>query len=227
MAKGVVQYPHFSPVGEGALLVTFGNDISAEVNQQVRSIDKLMQEMPHVGILEWIPAYASILVLYDPFRIKLREAKNWVACCLAAWSATVEVSPKQVEIIVRYGGGDGPDLPYVAEYHGISQAQVVRKHTEQVYTVGMMGFLPGFAYLMGLNPDLVTPRLEQPRSHVPAGSVGIAGMQTGVYPQDSPGGWQLIGRTDKVLFDPQHEPYFTLSPGDEVRFIPAQDGLQP
>lgn len=227
MAKSVAGYPRFSPVGEGALLVTLGDGISAQVNHQVRSIDKLMQETPLAGFIELVPAYASILVLYDPFQIQLTVLKNWVESCFTALSATSEPSPKQVVISVRYGGVDGPDLAFVAECHGLSQEEVVKIHTNQVYHVGMMGFLPGFAYLMGLNPRLATPRLDKPRTHVPAGSVGIAGMQTGVYPLDSPGGWQLIGRTDTVLFDPLHEPHFTLSPGDEVRFVSAQDGLQP
>ena len=227
MVKGVAGYPRFSPVGECALLVTFGEGISAQVNHQVRLIDKRMQETPLAGIIEWVPAYASILVLYDPFQIQLTTLKNWVKSCFSALSATSEPSPKQVDISVRYGGVDGPDLPFVAEFHGISQAEVIRKHTEQVYFVGMMGFLPGFAYLMGLDPGLSTPRLDQPRTHVPAGSVGIAGMQTGVYPLDSPGGWRLIGRTNLVLYDPLHEPHFTLSPGDEVSFVSAQERLQP
>ena len=227
MDKGVVEYPRFSPVGEGALLVTFDDGLSPEVNHQVRAIDQRMQGLPIKGVIEWIPAYASILVLYDPFRVHLDRVKNWVAGCFSERTTVDDTSPKQVYIPVRYGGEDGPDLSFVAEHHGLSQAEVVEKHVGQVYNVGMMGFLPGFAYLMGLNPGLATPRLDKPRTHVPAGSVGIAGMQTGVYPLDSPGGWRLIGRTDQVLFDPLHEPHFTLSPGDEVRFVPAKCGLQP
>lgn len=227
MAKSIAGYPKFSPVGERALLVTVGGELTAEVNLQVRAIDKLMQQSPVEGIVEWIPAYTSLLVLYDPLRVQLKTVKNWLKSCLAASKTTFDPTPKRVDIVVRYGGLDGPDLPRVAEFHGITQAKVVAKHIGQVYHVGMMGFMPGFAYLMGLDPELATPRLDKPRTHVPAGSVGIAGLQTGVYPLDSPGGWQLIGRTDQVLFDPLHAPYFTLSPGDEVRFLPAKHGLKP
>lgn len=227
MAKGVVGYPRFSPVGEGALLVTFADELSPEINHQVRVIDQLMHGSPIMGVMAWIPALVSILVLYEPLRVQLDRVKDWIESCISARTTTDDTSPKQVSIPVRYGGVDGPDLPFVAEHHGLSQVEIVKKHTEQVYRVGMMGFMPGFAYLMGLHPDLATPRLNQPRTHVPAGSVGIAGMQTGVYPLDSPGGWRLIGRTDQVLFDPLLEPHFLLSPGDEVRFVPAKGGIQP
>lgn len=227
MAESGEGYPRFSPVGEDALLVTIGEELSAEVNHQVRLIDRRMQEVPQTGIIEWLPAYASILVLYDPFQVQLPAVINWVKACLRRTATGFEPVPKLVEIHVHYGGVDGPDLADVAAYHSLSQAEVVRKHTEGVYQVGMMGFLPGFPYLLGLNPGLSTPRLDQPRTHVPAGSVGIAGRQTGVYPLDSPGGWRLIGRTDHALFDPLQEPHFTLSPGDVVRFVPAQEGLQP
>jgi KipI family sensor histidine kinase inhibitor len=112
-------------------------------------------------------------------------------------------------------------LDFVARSHHLTPAEVIRRHTAPVYRVGMMGFTPGFAYLLGLDHGLETPRLTNPRTHVPAGSVGIAGGQTGIYPLDSPGGWQLIGRTDLVLFDPSREAPFLLSPGDEVRFVAA------
>lgn len=227
MADSIDQYPRFSPVGEDALLVTIGEGFSTEVNQQVRLIDTHMQEIPQTGIAEWLPAYTSILVLYDPFQIQLPAVINWVQACLRGTSTGIEPVTKLVEILVRYGGADGPDLADVAAYHCLSQAEVVRKHIQQVYHVGMMGFLPGFPYLMGLDPGLDTPRLDKPRTHVPAGSVGIAGRQTGIYPLDSPGGWRLIGRTDHALFDPLQEPHFTLSPGDEVCFVPDQAGLQP
>ena len=227
MNKQVAGYPRFSLVGEVALLVTFADELSPKVNHQVRAVDQRMQGSPIKGVIEWIPAYVSILVLFDPLRVQLAAVMNWVESCLTTQTTVVDPSPKRVEITVHYGGVDGPDLPFVAAFHGLSQAEVVEKHAGQVYQVGMMGFLPGFAYLLGLNPGLATPRLDQPRTHVPSGSVGIAGMQTGVYPLDSPGGWRLIGRTDQVLFDPLHEPHFTLSPGDEVRFVPTNGGIQP
>jgi KipI family sensor histidine kinase inhibitor len=124
-----------------------------------------------------------------------QAVENWVRSCLDSPRTLVNQSANRVEILVHYGGQDGPDLPFVAAYHGLTPAQVIEKHAEPIYQVGMMGFMPGFAYLLGLDPALATPRLDTPRTHIPAGSVGIAGQQTGVYPLASPGGWRLIGRT--------------------------------
>lgn len=221
------RYSRFSPVGERALLVSFADDLTVEANQQVRSLDRRMGSSPLTGVVEWIPAYTSLLVLYEPMRVPLAAVQDWLESCLLKMSMEDVPPVKRVEISLRYGGADGPDLPFVAEYHRLSPADVVQIHAQRVYQVAMMGFMPGFAYLLGLDPVLATPRLETPRTHVPAGSVGIAGEQTGIYPLDSPGGWQLIGRTDQVLFDPSNEPYFTLSPGDEVCFVPAKDSSLP
>jgi KipI family sensor histidine kinase inhibitor len=216
-------FPRFRPVGEGALLVEFDDILTFAVNQQVRNLDVLLQQSPIPGVIELIPAYTSLLVLYDPQVVLLAAVQNWVNDCLRGVSSAYDQPPKQVEIRVRYGGEDGPDLPFVAEYHHLSPAEVIERHTRVAYRVGMMGFMPGFAYLLGLDPALATPRLKTPRTQIPAGSVGIAGEQTGVYPLASPGGWQLIGRMDQVLFNPQQEPFFLFSPGDAVRFIPVED----
>jgi len=223
MLKSEKVVPQYSMVGERALLVTFADTLTHETVQQVRAVDIYMQQSPLMGVIEWIPSYSSVLVLYDPLRVVLSAVKDWVENACHILESDAERLPKRVEIVVRYGGAEGPDLPFVAEYHGITPADVIEKHVERVYSVGMMGFMPGFAYLLGLDPGLATPRLNTPRTYVLAGSVGIAGSQTGVYPLDAPGGWQLIGRTDQVLFNPLYEPYFTLSPGDEVRFIPSQN----
>ena len=223
MSKDQNSFPRFLPVGEGALLVEFGEKLTPSINQQVRALDAHLQKDPIIGVVELIPAYSSLLVLYDPVVVQFLDVRNWVKMNLAALTNEVDHDPKQVDILVRYGGADGPDLPYVAEYHHLSPAEVIQKHSGPTYHVGMMGFMPGFAYLLGLDPDLATPRLKTPRTHIPLGSVGIAGVQTGVYPLASPGGWQLIGRTEQILFDPLHEPFFALSPGDKVRFFPVED----
>jgi KipI family sensor histidine kinase inhibitor len=221
--KDLNTFPRFIPVGEGALLVEFDDVLTSTANWQVRALDLHLQQSSMVGVIEWIPAYSSVLLLYDPRVVQLVDVQHWVNARLAVVSNGFDHDSKRVDVRVRYGGSDGPDLPFVAEYHHLSPAEVIQKHAEPLYYVGMMGFMPGFAYLLGLNPSLATPRLKTPRTHIPAGSVGIAGEQTGVYPLESPGGWQLIGRTEQVLFDPLHEPFFTLSPGDEVRFIPLKD----
>lgn len=223
MSKDQNSFPRFLPVGEGALLVELGDALTSSINQQVRALDVHLQKESITGVVEWIPAYSSLMVLYDPMVVHLLDVHNWVKTRLTVIPKEFDHNPKQVEILMRYGGAEGPDLPYVAAYHHLSPAEVIQKHSEPTYHVGMMGFMPGFAYLLGLDPGLATPRLKTPRTHIPVGSVGIAGAQTGVYPLASPGGWQLIGRTEQVLFDPLHEPFFTLSPGDEVRFIPVKD----
>ena len=215
--------PRFSPVGDHALLVTFDDALTLNGYQCVRNLDERLGESPLPGVTEWVPAYTSLLMLYDPLQVQRIAVENWVRSCLDSPTTLVNQSANRVEILVHYGGENGPDLPFVAEYHGLTPAQVIEKHAEPIYQVGMMGFMPGFAYLLGLDPALATPRLETPRTHIPAGSVGIAGQQTGVYPLASPGGWRLIGRTDQVLFDPQREPYFRLAPGDKVRFVPARE----
>ena len=227
MTADEAKFPHFAPVGDRAVLIAFDEVLSVAANQQVRTLDWRLQQAPLAGVVEWIPAFISLMVLYDPAQVALAAVISWVEACLATEVQAAERSPRLVEISVQYGGEDGPDLPAVAAFHGLTQAEVVERHTRGLYRVGMMGFMPGFAYLLGLDPTLATPRLATPRTHVPAGSVGIAGNQTGVYPLASPGGWQLIGRTDLILFDPLNEPHFTLSPGDEVRFIPTQDSDLP
>jgi inhibitor of KinA len=223
MAENNKSMPRFSPVGEHALLVTFEDALTLKAHHCVRTLDERLGGAPLAGVIEWIPAYTSLLVLYDPLQVQWGAVENWVRSCLDSLTTLANRSVNRVEILVRYGGEDGPDLPFVAAYHGLTPAQVIEKHAEPIYQVGMMGFMPGFAYLLGLDPALATPRLGTPRTYIPAGSVGIAGQQTGVYPLASPGGWQLIGRTDQVLFDPQREPYFRLSPGDEVRFVPVRE----
>jgi KipI family sensor histidine kinase inhibitor len=225
MTENKASLPRVSPVGENALLVTFADALTRTAHECVRTLDKSLAAAPLTGVTEWIPAYTSLLVLYDPLQVQWIAVENWVISCLDTPRTLATQSANRVEIMVHYGGEDGPDLPFVAAYHGLTPAQVIEKHAEPIYQVGMMGFMPGFAYLLGLNPDLATPRLDTPRTHIPAGSVGIAGQQTGVYPLASPGGWRLIGRTDQVLFDPQREPYFKLSPGDEVRFVPARESV--
>lgn len=205
------------------MLVLFNGLHTPDANRQVRALDARLKHSPLMGALEWIPALASLLVLYDPRLVPLTDVENWVEGCSATLTAAEDQPAQRVEIPVRYGGEDGPDLPFVADFHSLTRAEVVERHAAQIYHVGMMGFMPGFAYLLGLDPAIATPRLATPRTHVPARSVGIAGDLTGVYPLASPGGWRLIGRTDMALFNPHQKPYFALSPGDEVRFIPVKD----
>jgi KipI family sensor histidine kinase inhibitor len=206
--------PRLAPMGDAALLVEFASSISAAAYAQVQAAHAALARLPDV---ELVPAYASLLVCYPP-EVSYGTIRRRV---LAALRRATTFSPPErplITIPTRYGGADGPDLPAVAALHGISEAEVVGLHTASVYTVYMLGFAPGFAYLGSLPPQLDTPRLAIPRLRVPAGSVGLAGRQTGIYALSTPGGWQIIGRTDLPLWEATREPPTLLRPGDRVRF---------
>lgn len=207
------------PLGDSALLVQFGEEIDIAINQRVHALDALLRSASLSGVIETVPAYATLLVCYDPLLLTYVQAAVWVDSRLDQIEASVINKPRRIEVPVRYGGEDGPDLEFVASYHHMSPREVVRIHTSRPYTVYMMGFTPGFPYMGKLDEAIVTPRLATPRMHVPAGAVAIAGAQTGIYPLDSPGGWRLIGRTSLNLFDPHSDPPFLFYPGDEVAFI--------
>lgn len=218
------KFPLISPIGDSALLIELDEKITPEINARIHSLGYRVQKNPAAGIREWVPGYSSLLLIYDPLENSFAEIERWILDFLENSSGEIDQSNKEIIIPVHYGGENGPDLDFVAAFHHISTEEVVRRHTGGVYRVGMMGFTPGFPYLMGLDPSIATPRLDTPRVQVPAGSVGIAGEQTGVYPLESPGGWQIIGRTEKILFDPGIAPHFLLSPGDTVRFVPLNVG---
>jgi KipI family sensor histidine kinase inhibitor len=178
---------------------------------------------PLFGLGEAVPGYSTLLVHYDPLVLNYAEVEARVRACLISDSVSLR-QPRRVEIPVVYGGKEGPDLDFVVQHSGLSAEEVVRIHTSREYPVFLMGFTPGFPYLGGMDPAIAAPRLPTPRSRVPAGSVGIAGAQTGVYPLESPGGWRIIGRTPLRLFDPLRAEPFLLAPGDLVRFISIERG---
>ncbi|MDF1519723.1 MAG: 5-oxoprolinase subunit PxpB [Brevefilum sp.] len=217
-------FPKFNPVGESAVLLEIDEELTPAINRRVHALDSYMQANSLRGVREWVPAYSSMLVIFDPLLVEISKVQSWLKDCLENVLDNEAQKAKKVVIPVHYGGENGPDLAYVAFYNHLSPGEVVRRHTAQTYHVGMMGFTPGFAYLLGLDSSLETPRLKSPRTLVPAGSVGIAGGQTGIYPLESPGGWQLIGRTDMTLFDPDQSPFFLLAPGDEVQFHAVNTG---
>jgi inhibitor of KinA len=206
--------------GEAAVLVKLGEQIDMSLNQQVHRLDQKFIQAPLVGIVEIVPAYASLLIHYDPTVLSEPVVIAWIERCACRMDEGLLAEPRLVEIPIFYGGVNGPDLESLARAHELSVEEVIRLHSQAIYTVYMTGFTPGFPYLGGLPDLLVTPRLETPRSSVRAGSVGIAGSQTGIYPVESPGGWQIIGYTPTRLFDPFREPPALLSAGDQVRFIP-------
>ena len=211
--------PRLLPLGDSALLVRFGDEIDPGVNQSVHALDALLGADKPAGVIETVPAYATLLVHYDPLALTYAQAADWVNKQMDKVRSAVSRKPRRVEVPVRYGGEQGPDLVFVAAYHQLSVQEVLRIHTSSEYIVYMMGFTPGFPYMGKLDDLIATPRLETPRTRVAAGSVGIAGAQTGIYPIDSPGGWRIIGRTKLQLFDLQMDPAFLFSPGDTVQFV--------
>jgi len=218
-----INYPYFKPAGDRALLAVFGDEIDLAVNRRVHALDRLLQEQPFEGLLETVPTYVSILIYYDAMRVDYDGALASVQESLSRIGQQNEQPARRVEIPTVYGGENGPDLAFVAQHNHITPGDVIRIHSSRDYHVYMMGFTPGFPYLGGMDERIATPRLESPRTFVPAGSVGIAGKQTGVYPIDSPGGWQIIGRTSLDLFDPARQPPFLFAPGDVVHFVPVED----
>lgn len=209
------------PAGDRALLVVFDQQISEEINENVIRLAAFLEHEKISGIEELVPAFASLMVYYDPLRITYKELTGHIST--ANFSSVSGRTDEKVihEIPVLYGGTYGPDLEFIASYHGLTEDEVIRIHTREIYRVYMIGFVPGFPYLGGLDPRIHTPRLENPRLQTPAGSVGIAGQQTGVYPLATPGGWRIIGRTPVPLFRPeQKEKPVLIAAGDSIRFTP-------
>jgi len=211
------------PLGDSALLIQLGNEIDITVNQRVHALNALLSAKSFDGILETVPAYCTLLVHYDPLTLTFDQAACWVRGQMDRVDDATHQAARKLEVPVRYGGASGADFKAVAASKGISQADVIRLHSGRAYTVYMMGFTPGFPYMGTLDERLVMPRLAAPRTLVKAGTVAIAGSQTGIYPLDSPGGWHAIGWTPLKLFDSAGESPFFFAPGDEVKFIPIDD----
>ena len=214
--------PLFFPAGDLALVVELGDAISVEINRKVRSLTDALEKGSIPGVFDFLPTYRSVLVYYDPLIASSGEVRDGIERLLESAEVADAGARHIVHIPTLYGGDMGTDIAFVAQHNGIDEQEVISIHSATDYLVYMMGFSPGFAYLGGLDERLATPRLQSPRTEIPAGAVGIAETQTGVYPVASPGGWQLIGRTPVKLFDPGREYPVLLSAGDYVRFVPAR-----
>jgi inhibitor of KinA len=224
------QDPHIFPLGDSALTVEFGTSISIEYNDLAISFARYMDEHPFDGYVESVPAYSSISIFYDPVRVAMNTdgrstaydlVERLVRTALPSLAArSAEGAADLIDILVHFDSESSPDLPYVAERSGMTEMDVIDVFTAREYRVYMIGFLPGFSYMGEVDERIAVPRRETPRTKVPKGSVGIAGRQTGVYSLESPGGWQLIGRTDTEMFLPGSQPPSLLKPGDVVRFVP-------
>lgn len=216
------------PMGDSALLLRWADRIDAQINTRVHALAARLRDDAPAWLRDVVPAYASLAVHVDPdgfepTRNLLDVATQWVRHHAASGThSAAPSSPRIVDVPVQYGADAGPDLESVARHCGIDVDEVVARHSAPLYRVAMLGFAPGFPYLLGLDASLATPRLAQPRQRIPAGSVGIGGAQTGIYPRQGPGGWQLIGRTSLSLFDPARNPPSLLAPGDSLRFVPVR-----
>jgi len=213
--------PRILPAGDSALVAEYGDAIDARVNARVRQLQRALEAAGHAGLVELVPTYRSLMVHYDPMVASYATVAGLILEAAGHLPDDPREAIRVVEIPVLYGGNEGPDLADVAARAGLREAEVVALHAAGDYLVFMIGFMPGFPYLGGLPPAIATPRLATPRALVPAGSVGIAGAQTGIYPSESPGGWRLIGRTPVRLFDARLEPPALLQAGDHLRFVPV------
>jgi KipI family sensor histidine kinase inhibitor len=210
------------PASDRSILISFGEEISFEAQQQVQRLTVAMQGVR--GVLNLHPAFATVLVDFDPRLRTHAEVEDMVRSRLASSGDAVAAEQRTVEIPVTFGGESGPDLEDVARHANLSPERVIECFAAADYLVYFVGFATCFPYLGGLPPELATPRLAAPRKRVPEGSVAIGGSQAGVYPLASPGGWRLIGRTRLRLFDPQGAPPALLRMGDRVRFAPQKGG---
>ena len=207
--------------GDSSILIQFGNSIDPDINARIAATVQLMKEQHIEGVVDIIPAFCSLLINYDPRVISYDEMKTRMEKILSIEIAAGARRKKVYEIPVCYGGEFGPDLPTIAEHAGLSEQEVIDIHSSTDYLIYMLGFLPGFTYLGGLDERIHTPRLANPRIRIPAGSVGIGGSQTGIYPMDSPGGWQLMGMTPVKTYDPDREVPILVEAGDYIRFVPV------
>jgi KipI family sensor histidine kinase inhibitor len=197
--------------------VEFGSEIHPEINARIRALCDALAAKPIRGVRECVPTFRALLVLYDPCRLRYDALVKKLRARLAGLGDAAQGKKRVFVLPVCY---NGEDLAFVASHAHLTQEEVIRRHSGSDYLIYMLGFLPGFAYLGGLDPALHTPRLQNPRTRIPAGAVGIGGEQTGVYPLDSPGGWQLIGRTPVRPYDPARAEPILYGAGDCIRFAP-------
>lgn len=208
----------FSPLSEKALVIETGSAINPKTELAVRKLTALLESQTPDWVIEFIPAFTTVTVFYDPLRLNQEQAEQELRRLISALDEFEANAPRIIDIPVCYGGAFGPDLAFVAEHNGLTEEQVIEIHTSGTYRVHMIGFAPGFPFIGGMSEKIAAPRRKSPRLRIPERTVGIAGMQTGVYPIETPGGWQLIGRTPLRLFLPEQDIPSLLRAGDEIRF---------
>lgn len=214
----------YSTLGDSAVVIEVANAITPDAQKKVQVLSSFFDKHPPSWMIEYIPAFTTVTVFYDPMKLIGHIKLPCVAVCqeldklLSSIPEEIEFTSRIIEIPVCYGGEFGPDLGFVAEQNGLSTEDVIAIHTAGDYSVNMIGFAPGFPFVGGMSEKIATPRRVSPRVAIPERTVGIAGMQTGVYPIETPGGWQLIGRTPIRLFRPEDEPPSLLRAGDKIVF---------
>jgi inhibitor of KinA len=216
----MLNYLHF---GDSALIIKTGDDISESSNLMVRKLLVLLDSQNISGVVDFIPSYNELIVCFDPSVIKYNELAGYAESLAGKLNEIILPEPSVIGIPVLYGGSAGPDLHEVAEINNLTAEEVVSIHSSPLYLVYMLGFTPGFCYLGGMDERIATPRKTTPRLRIEAGSVGIADRQTGIYPIESPGGWQLIGKTPVRLFQAGRRPEFLINPGDYLKFYPVDE----
>lgn len=209
--------------GDSSLLIVFGDEISPSINRRISAVTRHLKDQDIEGVVDLIPSYAALLVNYDPQVIPYDDIYSRVEDIVSLDLSEESAARRVVEIPVCYGGEYGPDLQTIADHAGLTQQEVIDIHTSRDYLIYMLGFLPGFCYLGGLDERIHTPRLANPRIRIREGSVGIGGNATGIYPMDSPGGWQLMGLTPVKTYDPAREAPILLNAGEYIRFIPIDE----
>ena len=208
-----------APLGDTALVISLGEKIDIETHEKVRAVTHLLDSSPPEAMIEYIPAFTTVTVIYDPLTASVDRFEDDLRALLESASHPDPGVGHRLEVIpVCYGDDFGPDLDFVSSHAQISRDEVISLHGKPEYVVYMIGFAPGFPYLGGMSERIASPRRDSPRDAIPAGSVGIAGNQTGLYPIETPGGWQLIGRTPLTLFRPTDSHPSLLETGDHVRF---------
>lgn len=218
-----IETPRFFAAGESCLVVEFADEIDRGANKAVTRLKDWLEKVSVIRLKECLPTYRSLAIYFDPLVVSMDQVMDETKKALSLASESAHEVHTVISIPVCYGGEYGPDLQNVAENAGISEEEVIKRHTANICHCYMIGFIPGFAYLGGMDESIAAPRLKTPRSVIPGGSVGIAGKQTGIYPLDSPGGWQLIGRTPLRLFTPEAEHATLIQAGYGVKFLPIPE----
>lgn len=218
----IYEHPRLLPAGDRALTIELADEISPEVNSTIRALGMALAGEHLPGLVDIVPTYRSLLVYYDPLTLGLADLERRILELSGVEPASLP-PPRLLHIPTHYGGEHGPDMEFVAQHTGLTAGEVAAIHSGTDYLVYMMGFNTGFPYLGGMSPRIAVPRLETPRTLVPAGSVAIAQQQTGIYPVESPGGWRLIGRSPLRLFNANREPPVAVEAGDYLRFVPIDE----